>query len=303
MRCLIAIMSYNRGEFLLNCVSSIERNLQFPYELQIYDDDSNDEYTCEVLNDLKKKYSVYNNDEKKEKHLKVKGLYQNMNKALQYCSINQIDHVLIMQDDMQVIRKVDEIEFSSFTQLPDHAVLVPLFFKMNHQKDYKNLLRLNSNFKLYEPLSVSQRYMNGIADIGLFNVQGLENKNWHFLNDEGENMERGRELGYQRVVLFNPFLAYLPWPKTNRAMYKGIKGYFKRAADAFFQAGFHPFNDLDTDGLRKLTSRDPSIIPFAEDYLLLKENPRLRKPWNYYDSTFPVRKLFSDIKKKLKNAF
>lgn len=297
MKMLIAVMSYNRGNFLSNCIRSIEENIKWNYELIIYDDSSTDLETKEVLFDLNKQYLVKVNTPA-EAHQKVKGLYENMNHSLRDAASLGCTWLFIIQDDMQIIRPVASTELNVLAQLVDNEIAVPLFFKKNHQKEYIKLLKADDQLKIYRPASVEQTYMNGIADVGLFNVSGLMRRNWVFLNDEGTNIKRGRELGFQRVVFQHPFVAYLPWPATRRLL-NSFRGVVKLFTDVYFNAGFHPYKTMSEASIEKLLRKDVWDIPFGEDYLTLQNGEQLTKPWNYYDSTYPLRTTFKKLKRMM----
>lgn len=298
-------MSYNRGKYLLNCVRSIQRNFQFNYELIVFDDGSNDPETVWILDKLMQEINVFriSADNKSKKH---KGLYANMNHSLQRAMDKGFELLAIFQDDTQVIRLVTERELrrlNDILDLPAIGSIVPLFFKKNHQKDYKNLLAYNQEYEFYYARSNSQMYLNGIADMGFFSVRKLAACGWEFENHETLNIKKGLEAGFKRVVLKNPFLAYLPWPETHRHRITNFNDWVTGLTDIWFRAGFHPFKDLSDEGRRKLFERPHEVIPFAEDYLELVEAVNLTQPWNYYESSFPVRYKLKSMLKKVYHAF
>lgn len=294
MNILIAVMSYNRGQYLLNCIDSIQKNLSFNYELVIYDDHSTDSVTTEILKSLPVEVRPTNLGGESKKH---KGLYLNMNDALRDALDRNFDALFVIQDDMQVIRKIGEETVNLLSRVFSANLgvvsIVPLFFKKNHQKNYDSLITLDSDLQVFYSKTWDQLYMNGVADVGIFDVRKLGAVNWVFENNETDNLLKGKGLKLRRAVLKSPFLAYLPWPETFRHRITSLSDLITVYTDKIFNAGFHPFKEmtkLAEDRLKKSVS-----IPFAEDYLELRNPGRLRKPWNYYESSFPVRKFIKKI--------
>ncbi len=298
-------MSYNRGKYLLNCIESVKRNFDFDYELIVFDDGSQDPETLRILQQLAHEVRVFRatGEMKSKKH---KGLYANMNRALQYAIDNGFEILAIIQDDLQIIRKVNRQELQTMFRilnLSSMVVVVPLFFKKNHQKDYANLLAYNADFEFYYAKSNELMYLNGIADIGFFSVKKLTDCSWQFDSNETRNIKKGMQLGFKRAVLKNPFMAYLPWPETHRYRISNFNDWITSLTDIWFKAGFHPFKNISETSLQRLFSRSHEIIPFAEDYLELADNVKLKKPWNYYESSFPVRHKLKSVLRKIYYAF
>ncbi|MDZ7641149.1 MAG: glycosyltransferase [Desulfurivibrio sp.] len=91
---LFCIFSYNRGNFLKNCVQSIE-SCSPDSKIAVFDDDSDDTETISVLRDLGEKHTVFTSTEHSSHHLG--GLYNNMQNALEYCQDEEL--VCFLQDD------------------------------------------------------------------------------------------------------------------------------------------------------------------------------------------------------------
>lgn len=295
-------MSYNRGHYLLNCIKSIQDNFRFDFDVLIFDDHSSDPETIKIIKSIRVEFPVFQTqfDGASKKH---KGLYLNMNLGLKKAIEGDYDLLFIIQDDTQVIRTVDNYELDKIGKIFNNGsvvVVVPLFFKMNHQKNYQRLLSYNANLEYYYPVDDRQNYLQGVSDVGIFDVRRLKEINWFFLDNEADNIALGRKLGLKRAVLKNPFLAYLPWPKTYRNKITNFNDRLTFITDRIFHAGFHPFEYISPEALNRLFLRSENQIPFAEDYLVLKSGKTLKKPWNYYESSFPIRKLITNLRNKLK---
>lgn len=291
---LVAIMTYNRGQFLLNCLRSVIRNFKVDYTLHIYDDRSDDKETLNILRFISTQYEVYSPeiDEDDGTNKKVKGLHSNMNRALNYAINGDFDYLFIIQDDMQVIRPFEEKDLrlvnNVFAYDPNIVSVGFLFAKKNHQKDYSQLLKYHSNLGFFTPSEQSTKYMRGVADTGIFKVSLLRENRWSFQPNEGANIAKGRELGLIRSKLMIPVIAFLPWPSTRRSRFPFHKRTIIHWLDKFYHAGFHPYKDLGQEQIVAIQKKAGTIV-FAEDFLELEFTAPLRKPWNYYDTWFVFR--------------
>lgn len=198
-----------------------------------------------------------------------------------------------IQDDMQVIRRVDKSEADLIGECilgkDGHTSLVPTFFKMNHKKNYGELLDLGCGNKVYKPRSKDQVYMTGVAATGLMNVEMLKEKGWRFASSEDANMDNGRSIGFTRAVYRDPFVAYLPWPKTIRRNRGKVKLLYDWGLNKYYKTGFYPYKYMSEEAVGRMRSRSILDIPFAEEFLTIRDDVELRKPWNYYHPAFAFR--------------
>lgn len=202
---VVAVMSYNRGEYLKNCISSIEKNSFFK-EIRIYDDGSNDKKTVSILSDFSKKYTVYIN--KKETKNELGGIHVNTNKALSHAIRDGFEYIFFIHDDVQIVRKCDDHFlnecdriFSSNNKL---VQIIPVFFKGNKSKEYYlNILRIDNNFNYY-----TDKKLSGIADMGITRISEIKKENWSWNTEigEAENMKIGAKLGWFYVKAKNPIM-------------------------------------------------------------------------------------------------
>lgn len=299
MKLLIAVFSYNRGIFLENCIRSVEQCIKCDYEIVIYDDHSNDDETIDVLNGIGRRYRVLKTLTGGFVDKKVSGLYANLNNALDLAIQSETDLLFALQDDMQIVRLVREDVFravkTSMVKLKGLGAVVPTFYKMNHKKNYNDLLRYDFDTELYVPVNNRQVYMTGVADTGLLNVQLLRDVNWRFDGSEELNMAKGRDLELIRGIYRYPFVSYLPWPRAIRKN-RGIgKQVYDIALNAFYKTGFHPLDIMSEEACDRLYNRPIEDYPFAEDYLELKESYDIKKPWNYYHPAFEFRRSVGSV--------
>lgn len=293
-------MSYNRGQFLENLIESIDSLFRFEYDLTIYDDGSDDPYTLHLLQTKYKRYTVKNDFVENELNSKHKGLYSNMNNALQYSYNNGIDYLMIFQDDTQVIRSVDELEikrYENIFQSENIAQLVCTFFKKNHQKPYTSLLEYDSKTDAFFPKKGNRDYMLGIADMGIYHVRKLRRVDWFFENDESQNQIKGRKLLLNRSALRVPFLAFLPWPSVYRFKGNWLRKNYARFSDWYFNTGFHPLEYLSEFDKKKIMDDQSELILFEDDILKTKYGITLTQPWNFYQATFEWKRRVKSLLK------
>ncbi|MFT4850171.1 MAG: glycosyltransferase involved in cell wall biosynthesis [Sediminicola sp.] len=287
MKVLVTIMSYNRGQFLRNLIDSIQANFEITYDLWIYDDDSDDSETLEILDEYREYVAEHKFIGKDDKH---KGLYSNMRCAYNMASSQDYDLLFIFQDDTQVIRKLEKQELISiydFFNYHDSTFQVACtFFKKNHQKPYASLLDYDQEFDMFTPKKTNQNYMLGIADMGIYAINKLKNKNWVFEDSEAVNLKTGIEQNMNRSIMRFPLLAFLPWPSVYR--YKGsiIKRSYLKFSDWYFDAGFHPLNALEVTKQKIISDKRGFEILFEDDILQLRGEYKLVEPWNFYAATF-----------------
>ncbi|PCJ67865.1 MAG: hypothetical protein COA58_01630 [Bacteroidetes bacterium] len=297
---LVAIFTYNRGRHLNNCVESLELNMKIPFDLVIYDDDSTDKLTLDILSSLRRKYLVVTNTSPGE-NSKVKGLYSNMNGAIEYGINGKYNYLQFLQDDVQLVREIDLDYLTSAETVfknPEVFSISSMFFKKNHQVDFEKYLKFDTTSQMYLPKSMEQKYMTGIADIGLFSLEKITQINWRFEMDEALHIAKGREMGLIRGVTKNPHFSFLPWPSTSRSGFSLLKRVLMVVLDKWYNVGFHPLNSISEESETKLQNRSLFDFPYAEDFLTTRDNSKLVTPWNFYDSFFPFK---NSIKRLIKN--
>ncbi|WP_433773167.1 glycosyltransferase [Bacillus wiedmannii] len=297
---MFAIFSYNRGNYLFNCIQSIERNYPNLHKqnLVIYDDNSECENTVRILNNLQNKYEVKINKHMINDNSRC-GLYYNMNLALQDAIDQNYEYIFFIQEDLQIVRPIDEYFLNEcnviFGSDPNIIQVSPVFFKGTFSKEeFNRFTSINEQFGYYigNPLG-----LNGVSDIGITKVKPLKEVNWFFDNDETINMRKGTELGLVYVKPKNPIMMYTPWPETYRYKTASKSKTYTRILDYIYRAGLHTYKDMPEEKINELCCRSIHEYPYAENYLSITENIRLKKPWNYISTRYYVKKKINRFKK------
>ena len=121
----VAIFSYNRGAYLKNCVDSLQRNMPW-IGWTVYDDGSDEPDTVAYLQSLGE-HVLHMKSTDADRH---GGYYYNMQAAL---DATQADYLLMLQDDLQVVRPFALEDLSRihqvFDQSPSTVFISPLFLK------------------------------------------------------------------------------------------------------------------------------------------------------------------------------
>lgn len=277
MNVLICIFSFNRGQFLENCIHSIERCAP-KAKIAVFDDDSNDEATREALDRIATTHTVMQPG-KKSQH-KLGGLYGNMQSALEYARNEDI--VCFLQDDMQLVRPIDASDIqaidTAFNRDERLAFLHPCFLKgCNRSRDEQSLM-FDSNYNAYLRSATSQSAGQYFSAVLLARPARLLEKHWVFAGSEPENDQQAKALFSRIGHLHAPFAMWLPEVPAYRGKRKTLA---LRLAERRRGCGFFPYTIMTGPQVLKLKSRSPEILPVAEDFLQCT-NTDIPKPWAYY---------------------
>jgi hypothetical protein len=272
------VFSYNRGEFLQNCVNSIAQCApQCP--VTIFDDDSTDPATLEVLAALATRHTVRRPTASAGAG-KHGGLYANMQAA--FAATPDADLFCFLQDDMQLVRPLLSAEIGTLGAMLEDATsprfLQPAFMKGADRKRHAGLVRFDAATAAY--LIDRHHHSAGAwySDILVGHAGRLRQAGWHFLPGEAANEQQARQQLGQLLYLKNPFAAWLPnvpaWRGKTRTL--GL-----RLAHRAGNCGFHPLCSLSQQQAAAFVARDPAQLPYAEDWLTLGEG-KLPEPWRYH---------------------
>lgn len=210
MKPLTAIFTFNRGLLLDNCLRSFE---QFGPggDLLIVDDGSNQPGQLEVLDHWEKRENVYVIRRDGRAEARLGGLYNNMQKALDWAREHGYELLFCNQDDLQFMWKDDDFWSNVetlFQQRPKALQYRPQFEKIIFQHDHKKRFTRLEDLPAW--LHLKARY----TAVGVFSIERMESVNWHFLPSERENGAQAAEYGLELYVASMPTLAFVPEPPT-----------------------------------------------------------------------------------------
>lgn len=276
-RLLFCIFSFNRGRFLEHCIETIESCVPAA-DIAIFDDDSYDVYTREVLARLAEKHAVVQPGNTSSH--KLGGLYGNMQSALEYAADR--DLVCFLQDDMQVVRHLSEDEINrfdrAFDENPDLAFLHPCFLKgVNRDRD-SSTLAYDHGLDAYRRSDTGQSAGQYFSAILITRPCRLLDKAWVFKRNEPENDLQARQYFERIGHLFTPFAMWLPEVPAYRGKRKTLA---LKIAERIRRSGFYPYAIMSSTETETLKSRPDDVLPIAEDFLTCR-NESLKKPWGYY---------------------
>jgi len=276
----IAILSYNRGGYLLNCVESCQRNMP-GCSIRIYDDQSDDPATVDALDRVREMgCEVFSTDAilEKERH---GGLYANMQRALSDC---ESPYLIYLQDDTQIVRLVDAWTVSQIEEIfsdEDVAFIRSQFFKQMDMHRFRRHFPDKIQGDVLEPIG---RYRDcdvdhAYCDIMIADARKLRAVDWKFRPNERANQIQAKSLFKFMPYLRHPFVFYCPEVPS----YRDRKLYL---ASRIVQKGrmgkIVPLNDLEGDRLSKFLNRPFSDFPIAEDWLSANL-PDVRRPFVFQD--------------------
>lgn len=266
------VFSYNRGDFLKNCVDSIRTCIPFA-RISVWDDNSTDALTRRILEQLGTEVQIHSSPYTDAKSMHG-GLYGNMQLAMQASSPD--DLICAIQDDMQIVRPVKEAEFLAWnTQLSaaqHRGFIHPVFLK--NDKD-KILPGENSDWFYVDRAKRSAGAY--YSDIFMIRRSLLQQADWQFDHNEAGNEQQARAHFSPMAYLKNPFIAWLPAVPAWRGK---RQTWALRYAEKSRRCGLYPFNIMTDEQAAAFCQRSDTLPPYAEKYLQLT-NDTLKKPWFY----------------------
>ena len=272
----VAIFSYNRGAYLKNCVESLQRNMP-GVRFTVYDDGSDEPGTLAYLQNLGENV----------RHMKSAGedrhggYYNNMQAAL---DATQADYLLMLQDDLQVVRPFAQEDLSRihqvFEQSPITVFISPLFMKGSKRAYFQQRYQPDAGLRCYrwsadpqESGKVPQKY----ADIAVLHVARLRQSGWRFAGSEEANGALANTLFGDMVQVAEPWVFYVPEEPAyrGRVLTFGAKLAVKMAGNTV-----KSFQDMSAQASVTFAQRDLSVYPFAEDFVDTVD-PTVRKAYKF----------------------
>ncbi len=273
MKLAVAVFSYNRGDYLRNCLESLRRNMPFA-EVTVYDDHSDDPATLAYLGSLRERVV----QPPRDKGTRHGGLYANMQASLAGASS---DMLLFLQEDMQVVRPVSERDVQEIAALfdasPDRAFVSPAFIKGLRRRRYLRGLMPCATPRSY----VSRNHADRLAyfDVAVAHVARLRAADWRFAASEHANVLQAREAFGDMPVMAEPFVFYCPEVPIFRNRGRSLAS---RMAARLTGPDVKAFADMTDAEMHAFRARPLDRWPVAEDFLH-PLNPRVRRPFVYAD--------------------
>ncbi|WP_167470092.1 glycosyltransferase family A protein [Vreelandella andesensis] len=273
------VFSYNRGPHLKNCIESIE-TCASNHRIIVFDDASNDSETQHILDEIETRHEVRRRSDKESSN-QHGALYTNMQRAID--SVEEDCLICFLQDDTQLVRKIDEqdIQFIEdyFETFPNGGFLAPVFQKKITRQRTLDRFVFRPDRGTYVCEHRSRKQVAGVyySDISITRSDRLRKANWTFLSGEFDNEQQAKASFLEMGYLPAPFAMWLPNPPAYRNKKKNVTF---RLAEIVNQAGFYPFNIMDSETTEKLRKRSTEHAPIAEDYLTVAVEG-LKKPWIY----------------------
>lgn len=272
---IFCVFSFNRGQFLRNCIESIE-SCAADSSVIVFDDNSDDPDTIKFLEDIKTRHTLVQPGHSSQHHLG--GLYGNMQSALEYCRDEEL--VCYLQDDTQLVRPITADTISAvneaFDQLPRLGFLHPCFIRgINRARGAKYIFDSDTNLYYRAPTERSAgRFFSALL---IMKPRRLLESGWRFESSEPKNNRQAEKLFQPMGYLFSPFAMWLPEVPAYRGKRKtlGLKLAEKKRG-----CGYFPFKQMTARQIEAMHHRSSSEIPYAEDFLeCIPESPK--KPWAY----------------------
>lgn len=272
---IFCVFSFNRGQFLQNCIQSIE-NCAAQSKIIVFDDNSDDPETINTLNAIKNRHTVVQPGHISQHHLG--GLYGNMQSALEYCKDEEL--VCYLQDDTQIVRSLTDCDINlindAFKRLPRLGFIHPCFIRgINKTRGAQYLYDPESKLYFRGPTKRSAgRFFSALL---ILKPARLLESGWRFQSSEPKNNQQAETMFQPMGYLFSPFAMWLPEVPAYRGKRKtlGLK-----LAERKRGCGFFPFSLMSAEQIDLLNHRSTEIIPYAEDFLeCFPVTPK--KPWAY----------------------
>lgn len=273
MSLAVAVFSYNRADHLRNCLGSLRRHIPFA-EVTVYDDRSDDPATVACLTALTERVVVPPGGPESRHG----GLYANMQRALEDC---RAEHLVFLQDDMQVVRSVDDADLAVLEALfaadDRRAFVSPTFIKGLRRRRYRRGLAPDGDARCY----VARDAATPLAyfDVSIAAVDRLRASSWRFAPNERENVRQARAMFADMPVMGDPFVFYCPEVPIFRNRGRSLAS---RLAARVTGEAVKAFRDMTPPEVEAFRARDLARWPVAEDFLQPLDG-RVGRPFVYAD--------------------
>lgn len=273
------LFTFNRGRFLENCISSIETCAP-DAPLFIFDDNSDEQYSIDVLNKAREKHTVIQPPADQEENTKFGGLYNNMIRAVEMMPDDAL--VCFIQDDMQCVRSITDQDIHDIEQYfekhPKAAFLHPAFVKGNRRARDQKSMKVDDISNVYFRHNSKQSAGVNFSAIIIFQPKRLRESGWEFEFREKLNDQKAGDMFGKMGFMCNPFCLWLPNVPAFRGKRKTLA---LKLAERMRKSDLYAVDIMTDEQAQAFCSRDKSKLPVSEDFLTLK-NGKLKTPWAYY---------------------
>ncbi|TNE94705.1 MAG: glycosyltransferase family 2 protein [Rhodobacteraceae bacterium] len=270
----VFVFSFNRAQFLKNCLNSIRKSIPAAPVI-IIDDNSDDGDTKKYLASISESYEIISNINSDFSEFKTGGLCGAMKLAMEISLRRGYDYVLFIQDDMQIVRRIDADDLARienyFSTISNSIQISTTFVRRLSADDF--LTKYDRDFvaQAYIRKKNQERGKSSFSDTGVFAVGRYFDLFGEFLVGEDRNSAKARDRGLICGRSFYPFMNWLPYPSAFRGKQKSFG---HKIFEYFGHSGYYPIEMMSDKDVERLLQRDPNILPIMEDFLLCPSSPR-----------------------------
>lgn len=262
----IYLFSFNRGQFLGNCLESI-RLCASDFETTIVDDNSGDPETRSILDSQRPYWRFLEPQDTSDSDHKTGGLYNNMRLAFKDAKKRNKSYVLFIQDDMQLVRRIEPEDLAAasdfFKSNTNSAELHTCFLKRYlHERDQATM-GLDSSQQAYLRPSDYPGF-SGFSAVGLFSVTRFHDLFGELRRGEYANNEFAQTQNIQMGFARNPFMMWLPYPISHRGKKRNMQLHL---VEGLAGCGYFPYETMTQERIKLLKNRPASELPLAENWL------------------------------------
>lgn len=295
----IAVLSFNRGPWLANCLASARHHLP-GVRITVYDDASTDPETCALLAALPEGVTLWQRD--RAMAGRHGGLYANMQQALDRAAA---PFLLYLQDDTQIVRSPAPGEIAAVIaacRTLGAAFLNTLFLPSWPRASDASRCRAVAGQRLYLQRNSSLRHPKDLSyrDVLLADVAALRARDWRFADSEVANARQARALFGPMPLMSDPFVAFVPEVPIFRGKKRNLA---VRLAEARLTPGVKAFRPMSDAAVARLRAHPVAVPPYAMTYLETVD-PGTRKGFepNAVD-VFATTRFLNKAETKLRKIF
>jgi glycosyltransferase involved in cell wall biosynthesis len=253
------VFSFQRGPYLANFLRSV-RACSWPGRVTVIDDGSTEPGTIAVLDRAEHEgFTVL------RRRRAVGGAWGGLQASMAHAlTLAEGPVTLFAQDDLQLIRPLREGEEEYLSTVVNDPSNSPFLFPAFHMQSWK-ASRSPRNFHfdtdLGMPLRTLFHPLPGYSEVALFSPDRLRSSDWDPQFEERGGSVLAYRLFGPMLSYPYPFLAFVPFPSVPRRGWRYAVSNPKRLPRPV------SLRTMDDHEVGVLFARDPSMVPFATDYL------------------------------------